>query len=359
MSTPDIYSLLSEIFTSRLDRILEFEILPTGLGPLLQDGCSIGISKGALVQCFVRARQIFFNRTNPTDEESERALSVASQIILLFDCEHLTACNWRKRYLGNIIQSHDFRTASHADHEWLVLVLERELTLVTSFLNSPLHRHTKSPTLWGHRVWVMNQILRVQGLDPTDRIAVQARVEGQLRPNAPSLETIRQLFIAELDVVLRAGELHPKNYYAFSYMRGLHGLLAGFVDGDAFQCLARSVVSPALEWCLSHPKDISGWMFVFYLLEGVEDEQLRKRTVGSVVQFALDVGWEGECLWTFVDLAARSFGAVDSVQDMVRCGCDTPVSSAMSSMSLDGTQPEKQWMSWVARVRAYRAAGGL
>lgn len=380
MSTPDnAFHQLAHILASRRDRILEFEILPRGSGPLLQDGCSVGLSKEALVQSFVAARQIFFKAGTRSpcldpgegesgetprdqDEESE-SVDIASQILLLFDCEHLSACNYRKRRLASAINAHDFTTASHASHERLVLRLESELTLTTTLLTSRLHRHTKSPTLWQHRLWVMTRVLRVQGLDPTDRLMSQGLAPGQLNPNPPSLETIRELFVAEADVVLRAGELHPKNYYAFSYLRELHGLLAGFVlggneDGDGLEALAISVVTPVLDWCLAHPRDISGWMFVLYLLEAVHDDRVRADAVSRTVRFALSVGWEGESLWTFLDMAARSFGVVDSVQDMIQSQHGAASDSVMERVSEDAL-PDKPWKVWVAKVRAYWAAGGL
>lgn len=366
MSSPDnVYSQLVHILATRHDHILEFEILPRGTGPLLQDGCSIGISKEALVQSFVIAREIFFNlrsretSTEPIQNDSGEK-DIASQIILLFDCEHLTAANHRKRSLEITLQSHNFTTASHAAHESLVQRLESELTLLTTFLTSRLHRHTKSPTLWTHRLWTMNRVLRVQGLDPTEKIMGDVDTpEDNLRACRPSLETIRELFVAEMDVVLGAGEIHPRNYYAFSYARELMGLFAGFSgDGDGgLECLAMSVVTSVLEWCLAHPRDISGWMFVLFLLEVVHNQSFRIDAIKRTVRFALDVGWEGESLWTFVDMAARSFGVVRSVQDMIRSQPGAISDPSMSEISLEGT--EKPWMVWVARVRAYWAAGGL
>lgn len=183
--------------------------------------------------------------------------------------------------------------------------------------------------------------------------------EDNLRACRPSLETIRELFVAEVDVVLRAGEIHSRNYYAFSYARELMGLFAGFSeDGDGgLECLAMSVVTSVLEWCLAHPRDISGWMFVLLLLEVVHDQSVRIDAIRRTVRFALDVGWEGESLWTFVDMAARSFGVVRSVQDMIRSQPDATSDPSMSKIPLEGT--EKPWKVWVARVRAYWAAGGL
>ncbi|RJE25536.1 hypothetical protein PHISCL_02148 [Aspergillus sclerotialis] len=375
MSTADhVFHQLSHIFSTRRGRILEFELLPAGVGSLLQDGCSVGISKDALAQCFIIARQVFFDSAlkdvnpgsttvSPDQVVDYNKLSISSQIILLFDCEHLTACNWRKRRLASTIQAHDFSTAGHAEHEDLIQQLEFELTLMTTYLTSPLHRHTKSPTLWQHRLWVMSHILRVQGLEPTGRIMTQSdTADYRTQPARPGIETVRELFIAELDVVQHAGELHPKNYYAFSYIRELHRMLANAVGVDSgFAELARSLVTASLNWCLSHPRDISGWMFLLYLLDAIQDGQVTVESVKTVVQFALDVGWDGEGLWTFVDMAALKFGLVETIQDMLQSHSGTTtMNSAMSRLSIHETAvPGQQWKKWVASVRAYWDAGGL
>lgn len=82
--------------------VLLFEILPPGVGPVLNDGCSIGLSKEALVQSFVIARQIFFSLGEAGKiHQDEEQKDIASQVLLfLFDCEHLTAANYRKRCLA-------------------------------------------------------------------------------------------------------------------------------------------------------------------------------------------------------------------------------------------------------------------
>lgn len=181
------------------------------------------------------------------------------------------------------------------------------------------------------------------------------------RPARPGLETVRELFIMELDVALHAGELHPRNYYAFSYVRELHRMLgAAIEDQDGFEELARSVASRSFDWCLAHPRDISGWMFTLYLLEMIHDGQVRVDAIKRVVRFALDVGWDGESLWTFVDLSTRRFGTVEVVQDMLKSHPEATPDSAISKISIDGTTTaEKPWKVWVARVKAYWAAGGL
>lgn len=269
-------------------------------------------------------------------------ISVVTAIILLFDCEHLTACNWRKRRLACLLRSVDPVTMNNnATRDRVVRTLENELTLLESFISSPLHRHTKSPTLWQHRLWTLDLFLRVRGSWPVSS-----------EEDAFSLKSFQDLFNAELAIVLRSGEQHPRNYYAFTYLRRLHDTLStsaysvqrSSMDMDYSVELARSVISPALDWCLSYPSDISGWMFVFYLLEAVPEQAFRTSCLARVVRFASSVGWEGESLWAFVDLGARRFGSVGVMLDILR-----------SQGSVDTVGGSRPWKAWVARARVCRA----
>lgn len=337
MTTPEYaFQQLAGVFTSRGNEVLEIEIIPPSLGvPFVQDGSSIGITKKALAQAYTVARHLFAQRLASMSEEDIRASLMNSaaesdgvsdtaivEIMLLFDCEHLTACNWRKRRLLAAMT----RSPSAADQ------IQTELTLTESFQCSPLHRHTKSPTLWSHRLWVLKQLLQKQ----------QWGTEGLL-----------QLERDELGIVLRAAELHPKNYYAFCYMRQLYSFLADMrlgerdAQGGAAQ-LARALVDPVLDWCLANPRDISGWIFEQYLLTHVPERQARVDAIGRVVRFARDVGWEGESLWTFVDQSARQFQLEDVIEAVLPRTRD--------EQDVASPQPPKwPWQLQLARAREYWA----
>ncbi|KAL3459248.1 hypothetical protein BJX64DRAFT_205990 [Aspergillus heterothallicus] len=342
----DAYRDLFRIFGNRNGRVLEFEILPPAFGPFLEDDCSIGLTKKYLVQAFVVARKLFFDGTkdsnynecslspsstgnNVTRDQLDETLAIASQIILLFDCEHLTACNWRKQRLAALAKS---------DQEKFIQALEIELSLMATYLCSPLHRHTKSPTLWQHREWIQTHLIRLQ---------------------SPGFQAAEELFTTELSVALCAGERHPRNYYAFSYMRKIHRILSGASEretGDGSARLGRSIVSSMLDWCLAHPADISGLMFLLYLLDVVPDLELRSNVMSKVVGFALDIGWEGESLWTFVDLAVRNFGLVGTLEKPQGCPWDV----LYDSYSIDPPKNARHesgpaWKTWLDRAQVHWA----
>ncbi len=84
----------------------------------------------------------------------------------------------------------------------------------------------------------------------------------------------------ELAIILKAGDRHPRNYYAWNYAREL---LTAFSDGTIIKeapermrgedktditrkLLAKSSIAKVQKWCLSHPRDISGWSFLEALL---------------------------------------------------------------------------------------------
>lgn len=343
-TTPEhAFQALVGVFSTRGNKVLEIEIIPPSLGiPFIQDDCSIGISKKALVQAYTVARQLFIKHLiNMSADDFHADLlegnhesgvpdSVITEIMLLFDCEHLTACNWRKRRLLAVMARCPDAAA----------ILKTELTLMATYQNSPLHRHTKSPTLWSHRLWVLRQLFQAE---PCNK------------------ETFVKLERAELDVVLRAGELHPKNYYAFSYMRQLHAVLANMSENAQFDAswnteFAQALVNPVLNWCLANPKDISGWTFGKHLLDNAPDLQTRADAIARVLRFARDVGWEGESLWTFIDQTARQYGLESVIGDIFQH--DRELSAPLAKGCNAGLPERWPWKVQLEKVRVYWAQYG-
>lgn len=103
---------------------------------------------------------------------------------------------------------------------------------------------------------------------------------------------------------MKAGDRHPKNYYAWSYARQLltafsAGELLPFhnntttaaapqigkhqIDATRMNQIVTASIPLVQNWCLGHPRDISGWAFLEYLLttglgwerEGREEERIK------------------------------------------------------------------------------------
>lgn len=297
-SPQQLYKELLLFFNNHAGEVLEIEVLPAAFplprgstSPILQDGPNLGIPKKALVQAFLVARHTFFSTLElitPNDQEAEEALA-ATQIILLFDPEHLTAANHRKRRLLDLRASRSSVTSESC------FSVKNELVYLESLLTSPLHRHTKSPTLWHHRRWLVtnffDQICQVCSLSGGDPVG--------------SKEAFAPVWRTELGVVERSGDRHPRNYYAWAYARWLFEFIAerdasGPAEGSNL-FLARCSAWRIHDWCLAHPTDISGWSFLAYLLQLMEHEpELQRGIFESVWEFTSKLSWEGEAVWWFL-----------------------------------------------------------
>ena len=265
---------------------LAIELLPSSIPPapghlLLHDGHHVGIPKKTLTLAFLHATH-FFSRS--AQSLSADTILPCTAILLLHDPEHLTAANWRKRRL---LSSHPHTaaaaaaaaTAATAATATAVADLHTELNLLDAILTSPLHRQSKSPTLWWHRSWLLAQ--------PAFRAALDAGGGKALK--------------REMAVVLAAAERHRCNYYAWAHARRVVG---GAASGDGERVLA-DVARDVERWCRAHPGDTSGWSFLGWCVRrpgrAVADND---RLVERVLGFAERIGWEREALWRFVEALA-------------------------------------------------------
>ncbi|RDW91529.1 hypothetical protein BP5796_02694 [Coleophoma crateriformis] len=263
-----VYRDIVAALSSSTSNLLEVELLGKGhLLPegnnVLQDGHSIGVPKLKLVQAFVIARRIFFEGILHMTEDRLQSLQNASAVMLLMDPENLTAANARKRIL-NMYQTLVSSTE-------LEVILNRELLFTDSLLTSPLHRHTKSPTLWNHRRWLL--------------------ALGQ--PLGRPRDVQRDLTA----VIMIAAERHPRNYYAWSHFRWLINSIDADVPTPALTCTVR-------DWCLRHPGDISGWSALLFCLSLEKDLPLDVNTRSSicdeVLGLASSFNWTHESVWVFL-----------------------------------------------------------
>lgn len=255
--------------------LLEIEILPKSHVLesntfLLQDENALGISKPALIQAFFVARRMLQDhRSGGGPYLSAEHLLAVTSVILTMDPEHLTAANSRKRLI-----------IAQANEDMQLQIIRLDKFLVDSLLTSRLHRHTKSPTLWSHRRWLIKtaQSLRVQP-DVVDDVK---------------------------RIVMIAGERHPKNYYAWCHARWLTDLIRNDRGKDSVQDLLEATKL----WCFRNHTDISGWSFVSFLLLKLEDT-VSIDILDETVKLATSLGWTNESTWVFLRTLAAT-GATDS-----------------------------------------------
>ena len=273
--------LVSALCPTKTSELLEIEILgkshalPAGCNVLI-DGNSIAFPKATVVQGFIVARQLLFKYL-PGLPERQQDVRNAAAVVLLMDPEHITAANARKR----VVQWYRARPA-----EELKVQLTRELLWVDSMLTARLHRHTKSPTLWGHRRWVL-EVCRSVGM-PYD-----------IRKDLTN-------------VILVAAERHARNYYAWLHLRWVilnlqleiptsrEANIEGF-DGP-------KLLSTIKAWCLRHPEDTAGFSFLlFCLLEypepftgGRQRMEASSSICKAVLNLAVSFKWTNESVWAFL-----------------------------------------------------------
>ncbi|ROV95765.1 hypothetical protein VPNG_08743 [Cytospora leucostoma] len=257
------------------EEVLEIEILgkshPLEPGTyLLQDGNAIAVSKLSLVQAFFVARKKFHDYAasgGPESTISPDNTLAATSVMLLMDPENLTAANARKRL--SIAEGHESR-------ERLLSLIKRDGCFIDSLLTSRLHRHTKSPTLWSHRRWLV-QTASSHGIQPD--------VVGVVK-----------------NVVMIAGERHPRNYYAWCHARWLTGLIP---DDDDKDNILEQLVVVTKGWCFRNHTDTSGWSFLHFLLTrlgGPTSLAVLEETTG----LAASLQWANESTWIFLRTLAAS-----------------------------------------------------
>ncbi|KAH6875523.1 hypothetical protein BKA58DRAFT_123592 [Alternaria rosae] len=266
------FASLSEYFQEHADEVIQIEILPPAIQPpdgiTMQDGLSLGFPKKILALAYLEARQQFFKHSEAQDALTTAQTLQATKVMLLFDPEHLTAANYRKSILFQLKEDYGLRVGTPY-HE----ALRQELCFLNSILTSPLHRQSKSPTLWYHRFSIVDSLRLIE-----------------LR-NAPR-EHIATFWESEFAAIYKSGEQHPKNYHAWQYARRLVPKLE---SSEVVDHIARSVK----DWCCRHPSDISGWSFLLHLMSIIATS-LQRELVGDILNYVINLDSEQESLWIFI-----------------------------------------------------------
>lgn len=283
-----VYQCVADVLSTRHADLLDIEVL----GPshalldesfILHEGNAVAIPKVNILRAFLPAYKIFKEHIGGQHVAREELLR-ATSVILLLDPEHMTAVNARKRHV---------RRVKEQNTEGLDAALGAELYFTDSLLTSRLQRHTKSPTLWGHRQWLLELCIDRQ------------------RPVDSLLAALKKLIFV-------SAERHPRNYYAWCHARYLLGLVGGRSQG---QCTAdgdeqgqqqqqqqttddlEKITQTVKKWCFSHPDDISGWSFLMVLVEQQHPQAAapaHAALVSETLHLAEAFSWRGESVWYFL-----------------------------------------------------------
>ena len=282
-----VYHEIVQALCSNPSERLEIEflgkshIVPPGCN-ILVDGNYIGISKPKLIQAFIVARKLFFKYLRDINNSDDQGVRNTTAVMLLMDAENLTAANARKK----LIQ----RCKNFVDIE---SIIRKELIWVDGLLTSRLHRHTKSPTLWSHRRWL---------LDLGYSINMPFDIHSDLK-----------------EVILISAERHPRNYYAWQHLRWI--LLSSYGDNSPKRKITldnEKLISTILVWCTKHPSDTSGFSFLLFCLSTLPEGSRPRIEVCSsackdVLALANSFQWLNESVWVFLRTLVAS-GVVSSDQ---------------------------------------------
>ena len=149
--------------------VQEISILPSSSHPDIQydpnsDPPAVGIPKALGLACFLRARSILLSYgercagpsvkisypNHFTNHEWARILD-ATAMILLWEPNHLTAINWRRQALMQMLQA----CPAPGQLELGERARYAELIFLASLLTSPMSQHAKSSTLWAYRLQLL------------------------------------------------------------------------------------------------------------------------------------------------------------------------------------------------------------
>lgn len=104
-----------------------------------------------------------------------------------------------------------------------------------------------------------------------------------------------------MEIVFKAAELHPLNYYAWNYARWL-------------TCYSSSstpqLLKPVYAFCKSHVGDTSAWSFLAFLLER-QSQDVRLEYLKLVLGYAQIVPGH-EALWSFVRVIVGQYFLLDA-----------------------------------------------
>ncbi|KAL8694069.1 MAG: hypothetical protein Q9224_003638, partial [Gallowayella concinna] len=279
-----------------------------------------------LLSCFLIARKIFLSHTlNQPHENGGGKISEredawkATKVLTLWEPNWYTAWAFRRRWLLSLrIGDGVVEGREMIGEERLQEAVRREMEWVETLVTSPLDgKHAKSSWVWAHRMWVVRTF------------PGKVMMQGQNGENVVERGGMGGFVKKELEIVMGAGERHARDYHAWEYGRQVIRMTS--VKGRKGEDIASEgsremVVGAGLDenmwekctrmthhWCLMHPRDISGWAFLIYMLDQMSqfrslEQKERKVDTGEVVRnlfhktqaFVTKYDWKGESIECFL-----------------------------------------------------------
>ncbi|KAH7173748.1 uncharacterized protein B0J16DRAFT_350798 [Fusarium flagelliforme] len=307
---------ISDVLIESSDQLLEIELLGKSHildsnSTVLRDENAVAIPKLRIVQAFIVAQKLHKQFLTEDGNVSRKHILRSTAVMLLMDPEHLTAANTRKRLIMTKLKDKDVED-----------ILRSEKHLLDSLLTSRLHRHTKSPTLWNHRRWLMEQYHLHD---------IEVPVEDDIS-----------------NIIMVSGERHPRNYYAWCHARYL---INAFIlpSSKAEEALSRMIASTQ-KWCFAHHNDISGWQFLIFMLDKRPSET--SAVFRETLKLACSFKWRNESVWYFLRyIAASGAGTADmeEFENVRRALLDTAAEDESGKHTLERAT---QWLEVTRGIAA-------
>ena len=166
--------------------------------------------------------------------------------------------------------------------------VKEELWWVETLVRSPLcGKHAKSSWVWAHRGWVVREFAT-----EVLRVGYAGEAGGE------AAAFVKR----ELEIVMVAGERHARNYHAWQYARQVVRMAGGRLGPEAWV----EAVGMVHRWCLMHPRDISGWAFLVFILDqAVDVDRVARDVFRKTREFVEKFRWKGESIEWFLKSASH------------------------------------------------------
>ena len=147
------------------------------------------------------------NKDGRRDDNRSTIILLLFQItscLLLVNPDHATVWADRRRCLIQLINEKE----KEETEDTCLLVWKQEL----NFINLVMTQHSKAPSSWGHRKYVLQQVLKSKSKSASElETTAQEIIESTLRQ--------------EIQLCTNVAESYPKNYYAWTHRRYLWTVL--------------------------------------------------------------------------------------------------------------------------------------
>eukprot|EP00534_Pseudo-nitzschia_fraudulenta_P001440 CAMPEP_0201127132 /NCGR_PEP_ID=MMETSP0850-20130426/28909_1 /ASSEMBLY_ACC=CAM_ASM_000622 /TAXON_ID=183588 /ORGANISM="Pseudo-nitzschia fraudulenta, Strain WWA7" /LENGTH=523 /DNA_ID=CAMNT_0047395859 /DNA_START=103 /DNA_END=1671 /DNA_ORIENTATION=- len=305
----------------------------TGCGHLGLEARNLPMIARVLRKAYRRARQLAQNVAPTSISSAEKeALFRVTSCLLLLQPDHATAWADRRRWLSrqhDNIQSlnssaFDFPNGDEDGDEHDEKFVEQASTSSwfqeLDYLDILVTQHSKAPSYWAHRKYVLRHILR------------GAEASYKIHGKQDRINKTKEIYFArEIKTCIDVAEKYPKNYYAWTHRRSMWDLFSFDFNGASpgkeqrrrrqqqrqlyMQLLETElIIGMWQEWLPKHPADHSAvhyscqvldLLLLEILLQSGNDEHELEAKIESVSFAALEqvrallskFSYENESLW--------------------------------------------------------------